>query len=72
MVLSPKKLAHSKWTAINPQNREKHFMVVRLVQDEIDPQIVTEVTLEAVFSKRHQTLHWRDLSNKTILKTGWH
>lgn len=72
MVLSPKKLVHSKWTAINPQNREKHFMVARLVQDEIDPQIVTEVTLEAVFSKRHQTLHWRDLSNKTIWKTGWH
>ena len=47
-------------------------MVVRLVQDEIDPKIVTEVTLEAVFSKRHLTLHWRDLSNKTIWKTGWH
>jgi hypothetical protein len=53
MLQSPKKLLHSKWTAINPQ-------------------IVTEVTLEAVFSKRHQTLHWRDLSNKTIWKKGWH
>lgn len=72
MALSPKKLLHSKWTAINSQNREKHFMVVRLMQDESDQQIIAKVTLEAVFSKRHQTLNWRYLSNKTIWKTGWH
>jgi tryptophan-rich hypothetical protein len=71
MALSPKKLLHSKWTATTPQNREMHFIVVRVTQDETDPQIVTEVTLEAVLSKRHQTLPWRDLSDEARWKAGW-
>ena len=71
MALSSKKLLHSKWTATAPQNREKHFMVVRVLQDATDPQLVTEVTLEAVLSKRHQTLHWRDLSDEIRWKAGW-
>jgi tryptophan-rich hypothetical protein len=32
---------------------------------------VLEVTIEAVLSKRHQTLHWRDLSDDTRWKAGW-
>jgi tryptophan-rich hypothetical protein len=48
-----------------------HFIVVRVTQDETDPQIVTEVTLEAVLSKRHQTLPWRDLSDEARWKAGW-
>jgi len=71
MALSPKKLLHSKWTAIKPQNREKHFIVVSVMQDETDPQIITQVTLEAVLSKRQQTLHWRDLAEQSIWKAGW-
>lgn len=71
MALSPKKLLRSKWTATTPQNREMHFIVVRVTQDETDPQIVTEVTLEAVLSKRHQTLPWRDLSDEARWKAGW-
>jgi tryptophan-rich hypothetical protein len=71
MALSPKKLLRSKWTATTPQNREMHFIVVRVTQDQTDPQIVTEVTLEAVLSKRHQTLYWRDLSDETRWKAGW-
>ena len=71
MALSPKKLLHSKWTAIKPQNREKHFIVIEVLQDETDPQIVSEVTLEAVLNNRHQTLHWRNLSDETLWKAGW-
>jgi hypothetical protein len=29
--LSPKKLLLSKWTAVTPRDREKHFLVVRVV-----------------------------------------
>ncbi|NLZ79547.1 MAG: TIGR02450 family Trp-rich protein, partial [Gammaproteobacteria bacterium] len=25
--INPKKLLHSKWTAVSPVNKEKHFMV---------------------------------------------
>ena len=48
-----------------------HFIVVRVTQDETDPQIVTKVTLEAVLNKRHQTLPWRDLSDEARWKAGW-
>jgi tryptophan-rich hypothetical protein len=71
MSLSPKKLLHSKWTALTPINREKHFIIVKVLHDEADAQKVLEVTIEAVLSKRHQTLHWRDLSDDTRWKAGW-
>ena len=31
--VSPKKLLHSKWTAVEPRNREKHFLVTRVITD---------------------------------------
>jgi tryptophan-rich hypothetical protein len=71
MSLSPKKLLHSKWTAVTPINREKHFIIVKVLHDEADAQKVLEVTIEAVLSKRPQTLHWRDLSDDTRWKAGW-
>jgi len=71
MSLSPKKLLHSKWTALSPINREKHFIIVKVLHDEADAQKVLEVTTEAVLSKRHQTLHWRDLSDDSRWKAGW-
>ena len=32
---SAKKLLLSKWTAVTPVNREKHFLVVKVVEPEI-------------------------------------
>lgn len=29
---NPKKLLNSKWTALNPQNKELHFIVVKLIE----------------------------------------
>ena len=33
-TINPKKLLHSKWTAVNPQNKEKHFIVAEVEIDE--------------------------------------
>jgi hypothetical protein len=30
-ALSPKKLLHSKWTAVEPRNKEKHFLVTKVI-----------------------------------------
>ena len=35
-LLSPKKLLLSKWTAVQPLNREKHFVVVRVIEPELE------------------------------------
>ncbi len=67
----PKKLANSKWTAVVPQQREKHFMVVAVEADADDAQLIRQVTLEAVLSKRHFTLHWSLLADTSQWQPGW-
>ena len=67
----PKKLANSKWTAVIPQQREKHFIVVAVEADAEDAQLIKQVTLEAVLSKRHFTLHWSALSDVSQWQPGW-
>lgn len=67
----PKKLANSKWTAVVPQQREKHFIVVAVEVDAEDVQLIRQVTLEAVLSKRQFTLHWKTLSDTAQWQPGW-
>ncbi|QZA80963.1 TIGR02450 family Trp-rich protein [Deefgea piscis] len=67
----PKKLLNTKWTAVVPQQREKHFLVVKVELDPLDAQKVEQVTLEAVLSKRHFILHWSELENQTQWRAGW-
>jgi len=67
--INPRKLLHSKWTARRPTNRERHFMVVGCIEDELGN--VLEVELEAVLSKRLQYLPWRALRDEDIWAQGW-
>ena len=75
MHLNPKKLKHSKWTAVQPQNKEKHFIVTQLILptltlDAVNPQI-NEVELQAVYSGRSFILPWRDLTDSSQWLQGW-
>lgn len=67
--INPDKLHHSKWTAARPRNKEKHFLVVKLLRDENDT--VTEVSLEAVHSGRVYNLVWKDLKDDDKWIMGW-
>ncbi|WP_028450422.1 MULTISPECIES: TIGR02450 family Trp-rich protein [Chitinibacter] len=67
----PKKLLRSKWTAVQPKEKEKHFIVVRVETDPNNIQRMTDITLEAVFTRRHFTVHWSELSNTEHWKVGW-
>ena len=67
--LTPCKLLLSKWTAVRPQNREKHFLVTELFCDE--EGTVLEVELQAVLSKRTQRLDWRLLQDAEQWLMGW-
>lgn len=69
--LNPKKLLHSKWTATKPTNKEKHFIVTKLVISDLETQVVEAVELEAVMTGRKQVLPWRDLQNTETWKQGW-
>jgi len=69
--LSNKKLLLSKWTAIAPQNREKHFLVSR-IHDPRDHAIPPGfVELKAVFTQRRFKITIDDLLNSADWQIGW-
>jgi tryptophan-rich hypothetical protein len=70
-VLSPKKLLHTKWTAVAPQNKEKHFLVTRVIEPVPLGSPVVSVEIEAVHSKRVQLIGWRELTDATRWRRGW-
>ena len=67
--INPSKLLLSKWTAAQPQNREKHFLVIELFRDE--EGTVLDVELQAVLTKRNQRLSWQTLKNSNAWLLGW-
>lgn len=69
--LSPKKLLLSKWTAVTPRHKERHFIVTRVVLPEPPATRIDLVELEAVHSRRSVVLHWRDLTDGAVWRRGW-
>ena len=69
--LNPAKLRLSKWSAVSPSRREKHWLVVA-VHAPVPPAIRPEfVDLEAVHSRRVVTLAWRELTDPGRWLQGW-
>lgn len=69
--LSPKKLLLSKWTAVTPRNKERHFLVTRVVLPDVPTQRIELVELEAVHSRRSMLLPWRELMDAGVWRRGW-
>lgn len=70
MPISPKKLLMSKWTAVIPTKREKHFIVTRVIVPE-DGSPITHIDLQAVHSQRTQTMLWKSLEDTATWVVGW-
>jgi tryptophan-rich hypothetical protein len=70
-ALSPKKLLHTKWTAVEPRNKEKHFLVIRVIEPEPPSSPVVSVEIEAVHSKRARIIEWRELTDAARWARGW-
>lgn len=70
-ILNPKKLLNSKWTAVNPINKEKHFLVTKLIPPETIDQTIEFIEIEAVFTKRYQILPWQQLNDSKLWLQGW-
>lgn len=69
--LNPKKLLLSKWTAVVPVAKQKHFLVSRVIRPELDTDPVEWVEIEAVFSKATQVIRWRELQDERVWRQGW-
>jgi tryptophan-rich hypothetical protein len=70
-AVHPKKLLLSKWTAVAPQDREKHFLVSALVLPEVPEAALQWVEIEAVHSGRTRRIPWRELRDATRWQQGW-
>jgi len=70
-LLSPKKLLLTKWTAVQPIQKQKHFLVSKVILPELPDEAIQQVEIEAVFSKEVRQIDWRELTDATIWKQGW-
>jgi tryptophan-rich hypothetical protein len=69
--LHPGKLLLSKWTAVKPVARQKHFLVTKVIQPDPPDVKVEWVEIEAVHSKRVRRIAWRDLLDEAVWRQGW-
>ena len=69
--LNPKKLLLTKWTAVNPLAKQKHFLVSRVIQPELPNDPIESVEIEAVLSKATQIIAWRELQDDGVWRQGW-
>ena len=69
--LNPKKLLLTKWTAVKPLAKQKHFLVSRVIQPDLPMDPVVSVEIEAVFSKATQVIAWRELQDDSVWRQGW-
>ena len=69
--LHPKKLLLSKWTAVKPVAKQKHFLITRVIPPELPSDPIEWVEIEAAFSKATQIIAWRDLKNEQVWHQGW-
>jgi tryptophan-rich hypothetical protein len=67
--INPKKLLNSKWTAVAPAKREKHFLVTEVEFD--DTGDLVHCLIEAVLSKRSAPIDWQELKNSENWLQGW-
>lgn len=67
--INPDKLLMSKWTAVRPSHKERHFMVTRLYYQADDR--VSTCLLEAVLTRNSYRLPWADLKDETKWQPGW-
>jgi tryptophan-rich hypothetical protein len=67
--INPKKLLNSKWTAVKPVRKEKHFLVTELEFDEEGD--VVYCLIEAVMSNRSAPIQWKELMNNDNWLQGW-
>ena len=69
--LHPKKLLLTKWTAVKPVSRNKHYLVSKVIVPEPPELAIEWVELEAVYSKAVTRIDWRELRDETRWRQGW-
>ncbi len=75
--VQPKKLLLTKWTAVQPIAKNKHFLVSKIIKPESSDLLdfceaaIEWIELEAVFSKTVTRMRWQELRDTNLWKQGW-
>ena len=69
--LHPKKLLMTKWTAVKPVAKNKHFIVTKVIEPEPPETKIQWVEIEAVYSGSAQMIDWHELRDTTLWRQGW-
>lgn len=69
--LHPKKLMLTKWTAVQPILKNKHFLVCKVMQPEPPSAVIEWIELEAVYSKAVIRIEWQALRDDFVWRQGW-
>lgn len=69
--IHPGKLLLSKWTAVQPQGKDKHHLVTRVIQPDEPAAPIVWVEIEAVMSRQSRRIAWRELKDTTLWRQGW-
>jgi tryptophan-rich hypothetical protein len=67
--INPNKLLLSKWTAVAPKQKERHFMVIKLIRD--NEQEIIACELEAVINNNSYEINWQILKDSSCWLMGW-
>ena len=70
-AVHPKKLLLSKWTALRPLAKDKHFLVSRVIVPELPATRIDAVEIEAVRSRAVRRIDWRELRDDGVWRQGW-
>ena len=70
-ILQPNKLLLSKWTAVAPIAKEKHFLVAKVVAPELEGGKVEWIELEAVHSKATRRMLFKEFRDSAQWVKGW-
>ena len=69
--LHPKKLLMTKWTAVKPVAKNKHFIVTKVIEPEPPETKIQWVEIEAVYSGSARVIDWHELRDTTLWRQGW-
>lgn len=69
--LHPKKLLLTKWTAVTPVRKQKHFLVTKVILPEPPSAKIEWVEIEAVYTKKARIIPWRELRDAARWRQGW-
>ena len=70
-TLNPQKLWKSKWTALEPRHKEKHFLVTKVIDPEQPKHLIEFVEVDVVLTRRSFMMRWEELTDKTKWVQGW-